>query len=462
MRTDSIRMMVWACVLLTACGPGGSDTSRSPVGPNQRIGWDQRAASQAELATYAFTLYVDDQPSSLKDVQCSELSDEQVAQCSAQLPPLSAGSHTLSLSTRDADGRESARSESLDVDAGGSASLTATAQRSNRTGEPPTATASGDADLQWIPGSVTQPTDLAATADGRVFIAERSGRIRIMAGDAVPPWAAVELDDVTTDGGGGLLSMTLDPQFAKNGWVYALYTSSSGFRVSRFREAAGTLAERVIILDGIAASNPATGVVRFGPDAKLYAALDDGGLFDVGNDLGSFNGKVLRLNADGTTPADQASFTPVFVPNVAVPRALDWSPARGTLWIAEGGANQPGLLSVVAEDRPPKRRGRIDMRYAIPDGLVPSAAVFYRGGSDRGWADSLLVALPDTSQMLRLTVDPTLNVVSKVALAIDGEAGRIRALAVDAGGMVYLANDERLGVVLPRETSPDRQPIRAR
>jgi hypothetical protein len=106
-----------ACVVLTACGPSTSDKqpSPAPVEPNQHLAWEQKADTEADLAGYTFTLYVDGEPATLSDVSCSDLSKDHVAHCTGRLPAFSPGLHTLTLSTSDAYGRQSTWSDSWPV-----------------------------------------------------------------------------------------------------------------------------------------------------------------------------------------------------------------------------------------------------------------------------------------------------------------------------------------------------------
>src|SRR4029079_18764979 len=124
---------------------------------------------------------------------------------------------------------------------------------------------------------------------------------------------------------------------------FAAYTapSRSGamvFTVARFREVSGTLGDRAIILDGVPAARTPSAALRFGPDGKLYAAFDDGGDPARRQDAASFNGKVLRFNADGTTPADAAGGSPVVAAGYGSPIAIDWDRVTGTLWVADRAA----------------------------------------------------------------------------------------------------------------------------
>ena len=307
--------------------------------------------------------------------------------------------------------------------------------------------------LQTVSGGLNEPTDLAVTPDQRVLVAQRLGDVRIVSNGLLQTRPAVTLDDVWSGDGAGLLGIAIDPAFSQNHYVYVVYTTVSGFRVARFREVAGTLGERAILLDGISTSAQASAALRFGPDGKLYVSFDDGGDASRAGDLGSFNGKVLRVNADGSVPSDQAGLTPVFVADVGAARAFDWAP-RGDFWIAEGRADGSGLLDAVTDEPRTGRRGRIVARYRLPDGRVPSSAFFYRGGLIKEWTGDLLIALPDSGQLVRLQLDPadgTRVVTSEIVL--DTAAGRIRAVTGSTDGLVYLANDEQLLTLSPAAES---------
>lgn len=214
--------------------------------------------------------------------------------------------------------------------------------------------------LERVARGLDQPADMAFARDGRLFVAERGGAVRVMRDGRLAQTPALTLDDVWTAGGSGLLALALDPDFERSHYVYALYTAVSRagdpvYRIARFREVHDTLGERAVLLDGVAAPvADAAGALRFGPDGKLYAALDQ---------------DVLRLNADGTTPEDQRS--PVFARRDVAPRSLDWQGGTGTLWTAARsiafyrGDLMPWLtgdLLMAGADAPALVRGKVDVR----------------------------------------------------------------------------------------------------
>jgi glucose/arabinose dehydrogenase len=426
------------------------------------------AETEAELSGFRYRLFVDDSASDMLDVRCAQLRAEGTAACSGRLPSIGAGRHTLTLMTVSSSGVESERSSAIEVLVLRSSSSLVTSDGFYSTVG--TSSAAGTAAsvksavdegieptdglrLQTVSAGLKEPTDLAVTPDRRVLVAERRGDVRVVSNGVLQPRPAITLNDVSAGDGAGLLGLAIDPAFDKNHYVYCVYTTDRGFRVARFREAGGTLGERAILLDGVTSAAQAAAALRFGPDSKLYVSFDDSGDVSRAGDLGSFNGKVLRFNPDGSVPPDQAGLTPVYVADVSAARAFDWAP-RGHFWIAEGSSEGSGVLDAVVDESRTGRRGRIAARYRLPEGQVPSSAFFYRGGLIKEWAGDLLIALLDSGQLLRLRFDPedgTKVVTSEIVL--DANAGRIRAVTGTADGLVYLANDDRLLSLTPSSVS---------
>jgi glucose/arabinose dehydrogenase/PKD repeat protein len=156
-----------------------------------------------------------------------------------------------------------------------------------------------------------EPTQIAFTPDGRMLIAERDGTIWVVPAGAsqVSPTPFLQLPSVATEDERGLLGITLDPQFALNGYVYTYYTHGSlRNRVSRFTaigDAASSSSEVVLWQN----TTPAAiwhqgGDLHFGPDGYLYVSVGDHLQSQTAPDLDSYNGKLLRITRDGTAPTD--------------------------------------------------------------------------------------------------------------------------------------------------------------
>jgi glucose/arabinose dehydrogenase len=420
------------------------DGSVQQITGNERIGWLQGAATPDELDTFRYNIYVDNVPNEMQGVSCAAASEG--FSCSGQLPRMTAGRHTLEITAfvNGNPGLESARSPALVVNVG-QASMTggggATA---------PATIVTGDGirlAVVSLAAGLDDPSDLAGAPDGRIFISERSGRIRVFRDGALRP-ASTPIEGVVTGDRRGVLALALDPEFAKTGYLYAAYTAASGFRLVRYRTVGDTLGEGATLLDGIEAAAAPSATLRFGPDRKLYLGIDDAGDPSRPGDLGSFNGKVLRLNADGTTPADQAGGTPVYALNVNQPRGMDWDGA--TLWIAESVRLQ-GVVDASATTR----RAAAMVNYRLPAGIDPEGAMFYRGSLIAGLAGDLLVASADGGSILRLRFDPgnRRRIVSSEYL-LQGVLGPIQAIAEAPNGAVYFSTLNELFMIAPEPTTP--------
>ncbi|MCU1381884.1 MAG: Quinoprotein glucose dehydrogenase [Acidobacteria bacterium] len=334
--------IVLCCLALTACDrrspPAPPDVGTPPatetINGTERIGWDQPAADAVELAAIRYAIYVDGGRSELGGVSCDTTTAGAAFACTAPLPSMSRGAHTLELSSFVNDGGvlESARSAALHVTVAAQTLAAADAPVLRR----------GLALKTTVVGGLESPADLAIAPDGRIFVAERAGRIRIIRDGRLLHEPALALD---TGAGaiGQLLALALDPQFPRTGYVYAIATGASrtgdpAFTLTRFRVVSDTLADPFVLLDEVPASPRPAAALRFGPDGKLYAAFDDAGESRRRLDPGSFNGKVLRLDAGGTTPADAAGRTPIYAAGYGSPIAIDWDPSTATLWVADRAA----------------------------------------------------------------------------------------------------------------------------
>jgi glucose/arabinose dehydrogenase len=237
--------------------------------------------------------------------------------------------------------------------------------------------------------------------------------------------------------------------------VYAVYTADSPregrvFRIARFREAGGKLAQPVVLLDGIPASsgNP-TSSLHFGPDGKLYAAFDDGGDERRSGDLSSFNGKILRLNPDGSTPADQVAATPVLLADLQSPRGFDWRPSEGTIWIADAASDASERLHVfMPGSRPPEIRSA-SLKYALPRPIGASDVTFYRGELLPAFRGDLLVAADEGRHILRLRFDARKGHVASSERLLHDRVGPVRVVGIGPRGEIYFGTPNALGRIVP-------------
>lgn len=158
-----------------------------------------------------------------------------------------------------------------------------------------------------IGSGLTAPTGFDIAPDGRIFILQRTGEIKIYKnGQLLPNNFAVLPSD--TNGDKGLIGLTFDPDFLNNHNVYFYYVGTDQInRLVRFDATTDTGTNGPLVL--YESSDQAMqlhqgGTIEFGPDGKLYLSIGDNGKFANSQDLTTIRGKILRLNKDGTTPPD--------------------------------------------------------------------------------------------------------------------------------------------------------------
>jgi glucose/arabinose dehydrogenase len=295
--------------------------------------------------------------------------------------------------------------------------------------------------------------DIAFVPDGRLLIAEESGRVMVLTADgrllAEPALTLAR----GRAGDTRLLSVAVDPAFDRTHLVYAVYTTaaadgSRAFTLSRFTEAFNAIFGEIVLLDGVAASPSSSASVRVGADGKLFAAFDDGGDPRRAGDLASPSGKVLRLNADGTTPADQAGLTPTYATDLHSPRGFDWQPGSRVLWITDRRSDDSASLTAVGASAGAQRRGVRLAAYSLPRNTRPSSAAFLRGTSLPGLQNDLLIASAEGRHLLRVRFDRSsvTKVVSTERLLQD-VVGSVRVVAVAPDAGLYIATDDAVAQI---------------
>jgi glucose/arabinose dehydrogenase len=179
-------------------------------------------------------------------------------------------------------------------------------------------------DAAWVTG-LAGSTAFAQAPDGRIFIAQQQGTIRVVKdGVLLPtPFATVPVDST---GERGLIGIAVHPDFANNGYVYIYSTRTDGGahnRISRFTAAGDVAAagSEVALVDLPTLSSKTLhngGALHFGGDGKLYVGVGDSGTAQLAQDLTSAFGKMLRFNDDGTIPTDN----PFYATQSGVARAV--------------------------------------------------------------------------------------------------------------------------------------------
>lgn len=347
-----------------------------------------------------------------------------------------------------------------------------------------------DLRIETVVANAATPVDLAFAPDGRVFFTEKnSGRIRVIKDGTLlaDPFATLPVNNL---GERGLLGIALHPDFASNGYIYVYYSRSStgavsdGFsdtsenRIVRFT-AVGDQAdgpeEPIASLPAGAAFHNG-GSIRFGPDGKLYASLGDLGTPDDSQDEQMLNGKILRMNDDGSMPGDNplAASSFVFAIGLRNPFGLGFDDA-GRLYANENGpSNHDEVLLVTAGSNQgwPNVQGLADDAFGDPAGEVTFAAArpAYRDplvdksdGSDG--AAGLAINPGDVygaelrgdifyghhspSRVMHLSTDATGTAAVEQSVFATDLPGGVNGMAFDADGVLWVCTTNAIVRLLP-------------
>src|SRR5262249_51703906 len=211
--------------------------------------------------------------------------------------------------------------------------------------------------------NLDQPTAIAFLPDSTLLVTEQGGNLELFDGNNTTTLVSIP---VCTGSELGLLGIALDPNFGTNGFIY-LYRSNGpncGSSTNRFNEVVRvtmsggsiSLGSLSVLLSGIRTDNGNHngGVLRIGPDNKLYVGAGDSGIGDnqgapgsstnpYSQDLTSLNGKVLRLNLDGSAPGDNpfvgmgSDRGEIWAYGFRNPFRMSFDDSTGKLWIGDVG-----------------------------------------------------------------------------------------------------------------------------
>jgi glucose/arabinose dehydrogenase len=345
------------------------------------------------------------------------------------------------------------------------------------------------------------PWGLAPLPDGRLLITEKPGRLRIWENGRLsePVQGVPSVVNRSPGEQGGLLDVKADPNFASNRLVYLSYVEADPrgatipetgeLRFSTFVDYTDSIVRGGAIARGRLEGNALRDVqviwrqvpkmggrghfgvrMAFGPDGKLYATSGDRMRFDPAANLKSNLGKVVRINPDGSTPADN----PFAATDTA--RADIWTSGHrnilgaafdpsGRLWALEMGPLGGDELNLIQRGKnygwPFVSNGDNYAGPSIPDHatsrtyaapvrswtpvIAPSGALFYSGVMFPAWRGSLLVGGLATQSLVRLQLDGETRVSVEERVFM---GRRIRDVAQARDGAILVIVDDAKGDLL--------------
>jgi len=315
----------------------------------------------------------------------------------------------------------------------------------------------GNEYVQILATNLEKPWAIDFAGD-KIFVTEKVGRIRVIESGVLLEDPLATLRTVNAFDG-GLLGIAVHPNFEKNHFLYVYFTYENDDKlwnkILRITESENKLVDVETIFDEIPGSAFSNGgILKFGPDGKLYAGTGTVSDSSHGSqDLQSLEGKILRLNDDGTIPDDNPfSDSPVFSYGHRNSKGMAWDES-GNLFVTELGPTKNDEINLV---QPGKNYGWPEQecfgseKFADPlvcydPAMEPGGIVFY-SGDKLNLENSLIMAGLRGSGLFSLNIDN--NRIDEQKSIISG-IGRIRDVNQGPDGYLYLITSNTDGKAFP-------------
>jgi len=353
---------------------------------------------------------------------------------------------------------------------------------------------SGSAQVLDVPGGkirvvtvatgLFHPWSLAFLPDGRLLVAERDGRLRIISNGVLSPDVVWTSPTPKGQGADALHGLAVHPKFAENKLVYMSYPKNgpkgNTLAISRGHLQGSTLTElaEIFVADAWETSGNLAGHMIFGPDNSLYVmvgdrdrlcctGVEDNSLRMKAQALYNHVGKTLRLKDDGGVPPDNpfvgksGAKPEIFTYGHRNGYGLSFNPQTGELWQAEigpmGGDEVNILLpghnygwplvstgrnytGTLVSDQPWARPGMDNPRIHWVPSISPSSILWYTGDKFPQWKNSLFVGALTTKQLLRISFNQPSQAERREPLLASLNI-RVRDVQQSPDGYIYIATE---------------------
>ena len=327
--------------------------------------------------------------------------------------------------------------------------------------------------VETAAAGLERPWGMAFLPDGDLLITELGGRLLRLSPDGErTPIAG--LPEIAGGGQGGLLDVTLHPDYSDNRWVFLSYSAGGAFRRGTDVTRARLADDRLEDLQLIFSMRPRKGSGRhfgsrllFAPDGTLYVTLGDRGDRDSAQDLEDHSGAIVRIHDDGRIPADNPidpasaiySHGHRNVQGIAYAGALLWAHEHGPMGGDELNLVLPGrnygwpvitygknYVTGTSIGEGTHREGMEQpVHYWVPS-IGPSGLAYYDGDAFPEWRGSLFIGALKFSLLVRLEMDGE-RLLGEERL-LEDRYGRIRDVRQSPDGLLYLLTDASPGALL--------------
>jgi aldose sugar dehydrogenase len=319
------------------------------------------------------------------------------------------------------------------------------------------------------------PWELVWGPDNWIWFTERGGAV----GRLDPVSGEVQrvhtIADVWANGESGLLGLAMHPDFPNTPHLFVAYTYDDGSRkekIVRYTYNGTTLVEPMILLDGLKANTFHDGCRLLIHDNKLFITTGDAGDQSTPQNKNALNGKILRLNLDGTVPTDNPiAGSAVWSWGHRNPQGFVMA-SNGIMYSSEHGPSSNDELNIIEKGRNygwPTVEGFCDLSNektfcqandvkepiaAWTPTLAVSGTTYYNSDHIPQWKNSVLMLTLKEKQLMVLKLSADGKRVDSQLKAFDNQFGRLRGICVSPDGRVYFSsNDEATDVVVEVKAS---------
>jgi glucose/arabinose dehydrogenase len=323
------------------------------------------------------------------------------------------------------------------------------------------------------------PWGLAFLPDGDFLVTERPGRLLRVDGATLQRRTIGGLPAIAAVGQGGLLDVTLHPEFASNGLVYLSFTGADedgvGTEVARGRLAGDALEEVEVIFRALPKSRGGRHFgsrLLFDANGRLLITLGERGDRPRAQDIGDHAGSVIRINDDGSVPADNPFVTTagarpeIYTYGNRNVQGIALDPGSGRIWAHEHGPQGGDEVNILVSGRnygwPVITYGRNyvlgtkigegthkqgmeqPLHYWTPS-IAPSGMTLYTGDKFPAWRGNLFVGALKYRLLVRLEMRDK-EIVHEERM-LEDVLGRIRDVRTGPDGYIYVLTDHDDGVL---------------
>jgi aldose sugar dehydrogenase len=319
------------------------------------------------------------------------------------------------------------------------------------------------------------PWEILWGPDNYIWMTERYGRVSRVNPKTGEVNEILRINDVVEDGERGLMGMAFHPQFIapvpeiqSYPYVYLVYnygtTNNTKIKVVRYKYLSGKLDSAVVLLQDVTGAwNHDGSRLWIDPeDWTIYVTIGDAANTANSQNLSSLNGKILRMNLDGTIPKDNPfGNSYVWSYGHRNPQGLVF--AKGKIYSSEHGPSNDDELNIIEKGRNygwPNVEGFCDKPNEITfceqnsvvepiaawtPVIAPAGIDFYNHNEIEEWKNSILLTSLRGSKLIQIKLSEDGTKVVSQKEFFSGKYGRLRDVCISPEGKVYLAPSNRDG-----------------